>query len=74
MLAGDDETRREMPAGLIEQQHSMRARRDGGGDLGEVQRHPFGVAAGQNERRALALGWTDGTIDIRRGRALVLGR
>ena len=52
----------------------MRTRRDGGGDLGEVQRHPFGVAAGQNERRALALGWTDGTIDIRRGRALVLGR
>ena len=74
MLAGDDETRREMPAGLIEQQHSKRARRDGGGDLGEVQRHPFGVAAGQNEHRALAFGGADGTIDIRRGRALVLGR
>lgn len=54
--------------------HTERTRRDGGGDLGEVQRHAFGVAAGQNERRALALGWTDGTIDIRRGRALVLGR
>ena len=52
----------------------MRARRDGGGDLGEVQRHPFGVAAGQNERRALALGRTDGAIDVRRGGALVLGR
>ena len=74
MLAGDDETRREMPAGLIEQQHGMRTRRHGGGDLGDVQRHAFGVAAGQDKRCALALGWTDGTIDIRRGRALVLGR
>jgi len=54
--------------------HALRTRRHGGGDLGEVQRHAFGIAAGQNERRALALGWTDGTIDIRRGRALVLKR
>jgi len=44
----------------------MRARRDGGGDLGKVQRHPFGVAVGQNERCALALGWTDGAVDGRR--------
>ncbi len=44
----------------------MRARRDDGGYFGEVQRHAFGVAAGQNERRALALGWTDGAVDGRR--------
>ena len=74
MLAGDDETRREMPAGLIEQQHNMRAGRHDGGYFGEMQRHPFGIAAGQDERCTLALGRTDGTIDIRRGRALVLGR
>ena len=74
MLAGDDETRREMPAGLIEQQHGMRTRRHGGGDLGDVQRHAFGVAAGQDKRCALALGGADGAVDVRRGGALVFWR
>ena len=47
--------------------------RHGGRYLGEVQRHSFGVAAGQDERRALALGRTDGAVDVRRRGALVLG-
>ncbi len=63
-----------MPARLIEQQHGVCSWRNGSGDLGEMQRHAFGVAAGQDERGALALGWTDGAVDVRRGRALVLGR
>ena len=63
MLVGDDEPCRYMPSGVIEQQHGMGARRDGGGDLGEVQCHPFGIAAGQNERRAFAFGRADRAID-----------
>ena len=46
---------------------------DGGGDLGEVQRHAFGVAARQDERRAFALGGTDRAVDIGRRGALILG-
>jgi ABC-type tungstate transport system substrate-binding protein len=69
----DDKPRREMPARLIEYQHGMGTGRDGGGYLGEVERHPFGIAAGQDERRPLALGWTDRAIDIGRRGALVLG-
>ena len=34
---------------LIEEQHGMGARRDGGGYFGEVERHPFGVAARQHQ-------------------------
>ena len=56
---------REMPAGLVKYQHGMGAWRHGSGYLGEMQRHVFGVAAGQNERRALALGRIDGLILLR---------
>jgi hypothetical protein len=73
-VGGDDEPGREMPARLIEQQHGVRARGHGGGDLGEVQRHPFGVAARQHQRGALALGRTDRAVDIGRRGALILGR
>ena len=55
MLRGHDEVARQVPAGLIEQENGMLAGRDLGGDLGEVQVHRLGVAAGQDERRALAL-------------------
>ena len=70
----DDQPRREMPARLIEYQHGMGTGRHSGGYLREVQRHAFGVAAGQDERCALALSRTDGAIDICRCGALVLGR
>ena len=52
----------------------MSAGRHDGGYFGEVQRHPFGVAAGQDERCALALGGADGAVEGRRGCALVLWR
>jgi hypothetical protein len=54
-----------MPACLVKDQHGMGAGRHGGGYLSKVERHPFGVAAGQDECRALALGRTDGDIDVR---------
>jgi hypothetical protein len=73
-IGRDDQPRREMPAGLVKYQHGMGTRRYSSGYLGKVQRHSFGVAAGQDERRALALGRTDGAIDIRRRGSLVLGR
>ena len=68
----NDQARRDMPACLVKDQHGMGAGRHGGGYLGKVERHPFGVAAGQDECRALALGRTDGAIDVRRRGALVL--
>ena len=62
-----------MPAGLIEQQHGVRAGRDVFGDLGEMQVHRIGVAFGQDERRALAVLGRDRAENICRGGALVLG-
>ena len=70
----DDQPCREMPACLVKDQLSMGAGRHGGGYFGEVQRHPFGVAAGQDERCTLALGRTDRTVEGHRCCALVLGR
>ena len=51
----------------------MGARRDGGGYLGEVERHPFGVAARQHQAGTFALSRADGTVDIGRCRTLILG-
>ena len=52
----------------------MGARRDGLGDLGEVQVHRLGIAGGQNEGRTLALLRADGAEDVGRGGALIAGR
>lgn len=38
-----------------------------------MQAHSLCVAAGQDERRALAPGWADGAINIGGGGALILG-
>ena len=65
-VAGD------VPAGLVHQQHGMSIARDGGADLGEMQAHRRGVAVGQHEGRAFALGGADGTEQIGRSGALVL--
>ena len=46
---------------------------DGGGYLGEMERHAFGVAAWQDQPRSLAFGGTDRAIDIGRRGALILG-
>ena len=63
-----------MPSRLIDQQRGDSARRDFGGDFGEMQIHRFDVAAGQNEAGALAFLRTDRAEDVRRGRALILRR
>ncbi len=70
----EDQARRDVPACLVKDQHGMGTRRHGGRYLGEVQRHAFGIAAGKDERCALALGRTDGAVDIDRGCTLVLRR
>jgi len=61
-----------VPAGLIEDDDGVCARRDLGIDLGEVQVHRFGVASGHDQGRALSLLWTDGTEDVCRGCPLVV--
>jgi len=38
-----------MPSSLIEQQHGVRSGRHRDCDLGEMERHALGVAAGQDE-------------------------
>ena len=35
-----------------------------GGDLGEMERHALGVAAGQDEARRFAFGRTDGAVNV----------
>ena len=73
-VVGHDEIVRAMPPGLVEQQHGMGPGRHGGGDLGEVERHALGVAAGQDEGCAFTLGRTDGAVDVGGRGALVLRR
>ena len=44
-----------MPAGLIDEERGVRARRDLSGDFGQMQVHRFGVASGQDEGCAFAI-------------------
>jgi hypothetical protein len=62
-----------VPACLIDQKHRMSARRDGLGDLGEVQIHGFRIAGGQDEGCALSLLWTDRAEDIGGSGPLIAG-
>ena len=73
-VGGNVELVGHMPAGLIEQQHGMRAGGDVFGDFGEMQVHRIGVALGQDEGRALAVLRRDRAEDIGRGGALILRR
>src|SRR4051812_42198550 len=66
-----DELVREMPSGLVEDQHGVRSGRYCPGDLGQVQGHGRTVAARQDEGRALALSGTDRAEDIGRSGALI---
>ncbi len=59
-----DERVGSMPSGLIEQQHGVRSGRHRGGDLGEMERHALGVAAGQDEARRFAFVWADGAVNV----------
>lgn len=65
---------REVPPGLIEQQHSMFVGADHGADLGQVQVHCHGGAEGQDQGRALAVLGADGAEDVDRRIALILRR
>jgi hypothetical protein len=61
-----------VPAGLIEQDHRMCARRDSLGDFGEMQAHRRAVAPRQHEGGAGSAGWTDCAEYIGRGGALIV--
>ncbi len=69
-----DETRRHVPAGLIDQEHGVCAGRDGRGDLRKVEVHRLGIAGRQNQGRALALFRADSAEDVGGSGALVTGR
>ena len=73
MLGGTVRRPGEMPAGLIDEQRGVRARRDLGGDFGQMQVHGFGVTPGQDEGCALAVLGTDRAEDISRGGSLIFG-
>ncbi len=60
-----------MPAGLVDQEDGVGAGRDDLGDFREVQVHRFGIAAWQDQGRALALLWADGAEDVGGGGALI---
>jgi hypothetical protein len=68
-----DETRRHVPACLIDQEHGVGAWRDSLGDLDEVQVHRLGIAGGQDQGCALAFLRADSTEDVGRGGALIAG-
>ena len=63
----------DVPSGLVEHEDRVRAGCHHGGDLGEVQAHRLRAAARQHEACALALRRTDGSEDVGRGGALVVG-
>ena len=73
-VGGKVELVRHMPAGLIEQQHGVRAVGDVFGDFSQMRVHRIGVAFGQDEGRALAVLGRDRAENIGRGGAPVLGR
>src|SRR6476659_6234117 len=62
-----------MPAGLVQENDSMRVRRDQPRNLLQMQAHALGRAAGQDQAGAFALGRADCPEDVGRGRPLVLG-
>ncbi len=69
-----DEPRRHVPASLIDQEDGVGIRRDGFGDLREVQVHRLGVAGRQDQGRTLALLWADSAEDVGGGGPLITGR
>jgi hypothetical protein len=68
----DVELVREVPAGLVEQQHGVGSGGDGLGDFFQMQRHGGGIAARQNEAGCGSLSRTDGTEDVGGARALIV--
>ena len=62
---------RQVPSRLVKEQYGVAARRDGRGDLGQVQVHRLGIASGQHERCPLAERGTDGAEDVGGSGALI---
>ena len=73
MLGGTIRRPERMPAGLINEQRGVRARRDLGGDFGQVHVHGFGVTPRQDEGRALAVLGADCAEYISGGGSLISG-
>ncbi len=71
-VGGDRELGGDVPSGLVEQDDGVCAGGDGLRYLRQMQGHGFGVATGQDESGALALGWADGAEDVGRSVALVV--
>ena len=69
-----DQSAREMPAGLVEDEDGVGARRDRGTDLVEMRLHRGRVAVGHDETSALALIRADRAEDVGPLGALVVGR
>ncbi len=69
-----DELAREVPAGLVEDEDGVGARRDGGADLAEMRLHRRRVAVGHHEAGALALFRADCAEDVGPLGALIVGR
>jgi hypothetical protein len=73
-VGGNDQSRRQVASGLIDQENGVGTGRDGLGNLREVQVHGLGVAGRQDQGRALALLWADCSEDAGGGGALIPGR
>src|SRR5260370_4711827 len=71
-VVGDVELGREVPAGLIEQQNSMRSRRHRLGDLGQMQSHRSGIAARQDKTGPGSSCRADGAEDVGRACPLIV--
>ena len=73
-VGGDIELAGGVPAGLIEQNHRVRARGNGLGDLRQLQQHGGGIAERQHQGGPGSACRADGAEDAGRAGALIAGR
>jgi len=73
-VGGNDQSRRQVPSGLIDQEDGVGTGRDHLGDLREMQVHRLGIAGRQDQGCAFALLRADRAEDVGRGSPLVPGR
>ena len=73
-IAGHVQLPSHMPTGLINHYNSVSAMCDGDRDFGQVERHSFGIAQGQNQPCALVVLRADCAEDIDRFGPLIFGR
>jgi hypothetical protein len=73
-VGGNNQSRRQVPSGLIDEDDGVGSWCDHLGEFCEVQVHRLGVAGRQDQGRAIALLWADGAEDVGGGGALVAGR